>query len=57
MTPDTNADSAHNSVADQGTEERRPWLHGGDLVAGQLAVEGLRHLFRLTGGHISAVAL
>lgn len=30
-----------------------PWLHGGDLVARQLAAEGVRHLFTLTGGHIS----
>ncbi len=31
------------------------WLHGGDLAARQLAAEGVRHLFTLTGGHISAV--
>jgi acetolactate synthase-1/2/3 large subunit len=30
-----------------------PWLHGGDLVAQQLANEGVEYLFTLTGGHIS----
>lgn len=32
-----------------------PWLHGGDLIARQLAWHGVDHLFTLTGGHISPV--
>jgi acetolactate synthase-1/2/3 large subunit len=32
-----------------------PWLHGGDLVARQLASHGIDHLFTLTGGHISPI--
>jgi len=32
-----------------------PWLHGGDLVARQLASEGVDLLFTLTGGHISPI--
>lgn len=31
------------------------WLHGGDLVSRQLSAEGIRHIFTLTGGHISAL--
>jgi acetolactate synthase-1/2/3 large subunit len=30
-----------------------PWLHGGDLIARQVEEFGVRHLFTLTGGHIS----
>jgi acetolactate synthase-1/2/3 large subunit len=37
-----------------GTEsDQLPWLHGGDVVGRQLAEEGVRHLFTLTGGHLS----
>jgi len=31
------------------------WAHGGDLVARQLVEFGVKHLFTLTGGHISTV--
>lgn len=31
------------------------WVHGGDLVARQLALSGVDHLFTLTGGHISPI--
>jgi acetolactate synthase I/II/III large subunit len=31
------------------------WLHGGDLVARQIAERGSGHLFTLTGGHISPI--
>lgn len=34
---------------------RLPWLHGGDLVAEQLAAFGTEYVFTLTGGHISAL--
>ncbi|TAL98798.1 MAG: thiamine pyrophosphate protein central region [Paraburkholderia sp.] len=36
-------------------EEISSWLHGGDLVAQQLKVEGIDRLFVLTGGHISPI--
>ena len=32
-----------------------PWLHGGDLIARQIEEFGVRHVFTLTGGHISAL--
>jgi len=32
-----------------------PWLHGGDLIVQQLAAFGVKHLFTLTGGHISTL--
>lgn len=32
-----------------------PWLHGGDLIVRQLEAFGVRHLFTLTGGHISPI--
>ncbi|ETZ22832.1 thiamine pyrophosphate-binding protein [Pedobacter sp. V48] len=31
------------------------WVHGGDLIAKQLKEEGVKHLFTLTGGHISGI--
>jgi acetolactate synthase-1/2/3 large subunit len=31
------------------------WLHGGDLIARQIEEFGVRHVFTLTGGHISAL--
>jgi acetolactate synthase-1/2/3 large subunit len=32
-----------------------PWLHGGDVIARQIEAFGVRHLFTLTGGHISSL--
>src|SRR4051794_1388006 len=32
-----------------------PWLHGGDLITRQIEEFGVRHVFTLTGGHISAL--
>src|ERR1041384_5584379 len=32
-----------------------PWLHGGDLIVQQLAAFDVKHLFTLTGGHISTL--
>ncbi|HKC65355.1 MAG TPA: thiamine pyrophosphate-binding protein, partial [Pyrinomonadaceae bacterium] len=32
-----------------------PWLHGGDLIVQQLAALKVKHLFTLTGGHISSL--
>jgi acetolactate synthase-1/2/3 large subunit len=32
-----------------------PWLHGGDVIARQIEEFGVRHVFTLTGGHISAL--
>lgn len=33
----------------------QPWIHGGDLVVGQIRELGVDHLFTLTGGHISPI--
>ena len=30
-------------------------IHGGDIIAGVLKVQGVRHLFTLCGGHISPI--
>ncbi len=36
-------------------EKQAEWLHGGDVIAGQLQEEGVKHIFTLTGGHISGI--
>jgi acetolactate synthase I/II/III large subunit len=39
------------------TERRNnlAWLHGGDIIARQIERFGVKHLFTLTGGHISSL--
>jgi acetolactate synthase-1/2/3 large subunit len=32
-----------------------PWLHGSDVIVRQIEAFGIRHLFTLTGGHISSL--
>jgi acetolactate synthase-1/2/3 large subunit len=32
-----------------------PWLHGGDVIVRQIEAFGVKHLFTLTGGHISSL--
>jgi acetolactate synthase I/II/III large subunit len=44
-----------SEVAAETCDAQLPWLHGGDLVAAQLAAEGVDKIFTLTGGHISPI--